>query len=369
MKSCPVCSQKQYEEFFEIRDVPVHCNLLWSNREEAMLCSKSDIRLAYCHHCTHIFNLSFDPLKMDYTLQYNNTLFGSQQFQAYARSLTHRLIKRYNLDKKHIIEIGCGTGDFLIMLCEKGNNTGTGFDPNIDRIQYSQQIKFVKDVYSGRYAKHADLLCSRHVLEHVADPVLFINSLHSAIGPDTIVYFEVPNVLYTIKSLGIWDIIYEHCLYFSTGSLGYLFASCGFNIKELIETFGSQYIGIEAKRGSSEYKPPGIFEFVKAFPDRYNQKIDFWKREVQQNRHGVVWGAGSKGVTFLNIVGQDMRYIVDVNPDKQGKYVAGTGQEIVSPEFLRGYKPEAVILMNPLYEKEVQAKLKSLGVITKVLCA
>ena len=50
----------------------------------------------------------------------------------------------------------------------------------------------------------------------------------------------------------------------------------------------------------------------------------------------VVWGAGSKGVTFLNVLKSDgaIDYLVDINPYKQGLYVPGTGQQVVSPDML-----------------------------------
>ena len=78
----------------------------------------------------------------------------------------------------------------------------------------------------------------------------------------------------------------------------------------------------------------------------------------------MVWGAGSKGVTFLNLIdpiGQ-IEYIIDINPRNQGKYVPGTGQNILSPEFLREYQPDVVLVMNEIYKDEIQQILDSLGV-------
>lgn len=59
----------------------------------------------------------------------------------------------------------------------------------------------------------------------------------------------------------------------------------------------------------------------------------------------VLWGAGAKGVTFLNTqkAGRQIEYVVDINPRKQGMYVAGTGQRIVAPEFLSKYRPETIL--------------------------
>ena len=48
-----------------------------------------------------------------------------------------------------------------------------------------------------------------------------------------------------------------------------------------------------------------------------------------------MWGAGARGVTLLNMLNDSrIEYAVDINPRKQGKYVPGTGQQIVEPTFL-----------------------------------
>ncbi len=66
--------------------------------------------------------------------------------------------------------------------------------------------------------------------------------------------------------------------------------------------------------------------------------MNAWK---SNNQKVVLWGGGSKGVAFLttlNITDQ-IKYAVDINPYKHGTFLAGTGQEIVSPEFLKDYNP------------------------------
>lgn len=348
--------------------MPVFCNILHATRDAATSCSKGNIELAYCHNCTHIFNTQFDEKKMHYTQQYENALHWSPRFQVFAKQLAQQLIDRYTIRNKHVIDIGCGKGDFLILLSKLGNNTGTGFDPSYEDRPHSEQVSFIQDIYSEKYTEKADMLCCRHVLEHVNSPASFLQNFSPAIKPSTILYFEVPNALYTLKDLGIWDIIYEHPSYFTAGSLGYLFSESGLHIIKLAESFGGQYLGIESTPGASTNKIESIYQYVKTFAQYYQNKVKFWNEEVKKYQKIVAWGAGSKGVMFLNTVENNMEYIVDLNPAKQGKYVAGTGQKIVAPEFLKSYQPELVLVMNPLYKEEIQAKLNELGVTAKVIC-
>jgi hypothetical protein len=65
--------------------------------------------------------------------------------------------------------------------------------------------------------------------------------------------------------------------------------------------------------------------------------------------------------------GDDIEYVVDINPRKQGMYLAGTGQQIVAPEFLRSYSPDLVIIMNSIYRDEISAQLREMGSSPEVI--
>jgi SAM-dependent methyltransferase len=380
---CPVCGTPDPIPFIKIPLVPIFCNQLFPSFEEAIDVQKGTINLSFCEQCGHVFNTAFKPELMKYSQAYENSLHFSSRFQEYARTLAEELIRKYDLNGKDVIEIGCGKGDFLDMLCEFGSNRGIGFDPSYEEERFDKReyvrFKVVKDLYSEKYAdQKADIICCRHVLEHIEEPRHFIQSVRRTVGdsPETIVFFEVPNVMFTLKDFGIWDLIYEHCGYFSKPSLAHLFNSCGFKVLSLSDTFGGQFECIEAKPAESQ--PEGengyaeivqnMVHYVNAFSDTYTSKIKEWQGNLEQMKNEskkvVVWGAGSKGVTFLNTLGvtEQVSYIVDVNPHKQGMHVAGTGQQIVSPRFLQEYQPDTILVMNPLYKNEIEKMIRDLNI-------
>lgn len=386
--SCYVCKSRYLEVFFEMLDVPVHCNLLWPNQQAARNCRRGHIKLAFCPSCGFITNVAFDPARLEYT-QYENSLHYSPRFQDYAQSLAARLQERYNLHNKDIIEIGCGQGDFLLLLCEIGNNRGVGFDPSyvakIHHGQVKERVKFIQDFYSERYTDYqGDLICCRHTLEHIQNPKDLLNPLRRAIGAqiNTAVFFEVPNALHTFRNLAIWDIFYEHCSYFTPASLGRTFSFFGFRVCELTEEFDGQFLSLEALPAEDvafstneqlgEVKQ--LASDVTSFAANFKNKLESWRSELEQikdkGQRAVMWGAGSKGITFLNVLNiQDqIKYVVDINPRKQGMYTAGTGQQIVPPEFLRDYQPDVVIVINPIYKSEIQQITTSLGLIPEFVC-
>ncbi|RMH01015.1 MAG: methyltransferase, partial [Chloroflexi bacterium] len=117
---CPVCGRGMLQVFARLEGVPVFCNVLWSSPEAARTAPRGDITLGFCGVCGHVANTSFEVERMAYTAVYENSLHFSPRFQQYAVELAERLISRYGLRGKQIVEIGAGQGDFLRLLCELG---------------------------------------------------------------------------------------------------------------------------------------------------------------------------------------------------------------------------------------------------------
>ena len=85
----------------------------------------------------------------------------------------------------------------------------------------------------------------------------------------------------------------------------------------------------------------------------------------------MIWGAGSKGVSFLNTVDPNgtIEFAVDINERKRGQHIAGTGQRIVGPDELVNIRPAKVVVMNPNYRDEIGARLRDLGLDAEVVVA
>lgn len=113
---------------------------------------------------------------------------------------------------------------------------------------------------------------------------------------------------------------------------------------------------------------------IDRFSRLIHQRVDQWRQRVKQRSDRgatvLIWGGGSKGVAFLQTTGlseKEIPFVVDVNPYKQGKFMPGTGHEVISPQRAAQLKPEAVIVMNPIYGREVAEQLASLGAHPQIL--
>lgn len=388
--SCPACGTLGLDIFHEEAEVPSHSCLLLDTEAEATAFPRGRLRLGFCASCGFVTNTAFDPALSQYSARYEETQGFSGRFQAFASDLAKRWVDDYGLHGKTVLEIGCGKGEFLVHMVEHGAGHGIGIDPGVnpDRIDSAStdRLTWIADLYSEGYTHlQADAIVCRHTLEHIAPVADFLGMIRGAIGDrlDTVVLFELPDVLRVLREAAFWDVYYEHCSYFSVGSLTRLFRRCGFEVVSARPEYDDQYIVLEARPVAPGTAVDGgpvageddlaeLTDAVAAFEQAYATTIDGWRERLEsvvaQGRRPVLWGGGSKGVAFLNglVPGRPVEHVVDINPFKHDRYMAGGGQRVVSPQLLRELQPDVVVMMNPIYRDEIQAMLDDLGVAAEL---
>lgn len=381
---CPSCGCDKLYNFYSVRNVPVNSVILLNSKEEALGFPHGDIQLAYCLNCGLITNVLFDPALIEYSNRYEETQGFSPTFNKFHRQLAAYLIQKYDLHEKRIVEIGCGKGEFIALLCEMGANEGYGIDPTFiqERAPIIKQgkVTYFADWYSPKYAGlRADFYVCKMTLEHIHQTHKFISTIRETIGDqiNAVIFFQVPEIQRILKELAFWDVYYEHCSYFSGGSLSRLFRLCGFKINNLWTDFDDQYLMIEAApivsgEDSPALPPENDFEevlsLVTAFTNNYQNKLQEWKNQIQSyHRNGlriVIWGGSSKTVSFVTTLHLDheISYVVDINPHKSGTFLPGSGHQIVLPEVLKIHPADVVVVMNPIYTQEIRQNLNQLGI-------
>lgn len=384
---CRICGDR-LTPLFSAAQVPVHIGIQWSDQGSARTCPKGDLELARCSECGFVANTAFDAAKMEYDGVYENSLHFSPLFTRYATNLADHLASRYNLRGGKIIEVGCGHGEFLSMLCERGDADGLGFDPSLDPVTLPPDT-------TGRMTFHArpfgegdenlspDMVCCRQVLEHIPSPIDFLQMIDGTVADSNPVYFfEVPDTTRAIEAVSVWDFIYEHCSNFGATSLARAFTEAGLTPMDVRPLFEGIFVGVEAQRTppesgqafsgtASAADNDAADRFVREAPSR----ISYWEHTLAdlaaKGKRAVLWGAGARGVMFLNLIptATTIEYAVDLNPRKHGLHLAGGGQEIVPPDRLIEVQPDVVIMTNGIYENEVRTALTTLGLSPRILVA
>lgn len=376
---CPVCDGSIFVPFLKRSQVPAHQNLIVSRQDAARSVTLGDLDLLMCETCGFVFNRAFDLALLSYGKNYDNTQSCSAYFDTYMDGLVKDLVERQGVRNSIIIEVGCGKGQFLKKLVSfpDANNQGYGFDPSYigPETDLNGRLVFRRCYYNDTCVNvAADVVICRHVIEHVPEPMVLLRSIRAALAhsPEARVFFETPCVEWILRNRVVWDFFYEHCSLFSAHSLGTACQRAGFNVERIDRIFGGQYLWLEARVNDVMLSTEHVHPETIALAREYGRDEEILQKKLLTKLLGLkllgkvaLWGAGAKGATFANLIDPDCRLIdclVDLNPNKQGCYVPGTGHPIVSPMDLSQRSIKTAVLMNPNYREENLRLLAEAGI-------
>lgn len=376
---CPVCESRRLAPFLQRSQVPVHQNLVVTSQETARAVTRGELDLVVCEDCGFVFNRAFDLSRLAYGEDYDNTQSCSAYFDTYLDGLVKDLVERQGVRNSTIVEVGCGKGQFLRKLVSYpgANNQGFGFDPSYvgPDTDLDRRLAFRRCYYDDTCTDvAADVVVCRHVIEHVPEPMALLRSVRAALAhtPRARVFFETPCVEWILRNRVVWDFFYEHCSLFTAASLSLAFENAGFAVERVEHIFGGQYLWLEARATDAALPTvqsrPETAALAQAYgADEAILRQKWLARLVELKARGKValWGAGAKGATFANLVDPDCTLIdcvVDLNPNKQGRYIPGTGHPIVAPTDLPRRGVRSAVLMNPNYREENLRLLAEAGI-------
>lgn len=176
-----------------------------------------------------------------------------------------KLIEKFHHEKGTLLDIGAGTGDFLVSAKNSGWNI-TGIEPSekAKGIALSKGVDF-KDTMADIADQSIDVVTMWHVLEHVPDVESQIRELKRIIKPTGVIVIAVPNYKsYDAKKYGAYWAAYDvprHLWHFSKTAIEKLFAVEGISLVKILPMkFDSFYVSLL----SEKYKT-GKMDFIGGF--------------------------------------------------------------------------------------------------------
>jgi hypothetical protein len=281
------------------------------------------------------------------------------------------LKKKFKIIKEDIvIDIGANDGTLLGFLDTKKNKL-IAVDPTIKKFKkfYKKNIIKVPNFFSfgsvEKYLKNkkAKLITSIAMFYDLPKPVLFAKQIYKTLADDGVWHFEQSYSGFMIKNLSYDTICHEHLEYYSLYSVKKILDYA--NLKIIDVSFnninGGSFALTVTKKCSKYLENKKIHKILR---DEKNKKINtsyiykqFYKRinkekykmisffnKIKLERKLVIgYGASTKGnvlLQYCNISNKNIKYICDVNKDKNGCYTPGTKIKIISEKKAKELKPD-----------------------------
>ena len=305
--------------------------------------------------CTYCGLVQHNLAPVPYYKEVIRAIAFSKEMGEFRVDQLHHWIKQNLLENKKILEVGCGRGEYIDLLISAGATKVAG-------IEYAQtSVIAARQKYPQIYKGYLDLdfelpsdfkfdaFTIFSFLEHWPNPNKGLRMIHSALSEGAVGLVEVPN-FELILNKGLYsEFTTDHIFYFDRKSITFILEKNGFEVIS-VESVWNDYI-LSAK----VRKRPllDVTNFLNIQEKIKSQLTTFLGHHG--NRDVAIWGAGhqSLAVIAMSGVANQIKYIVDSAPFKQGKFTPATHLLIVGPEHLNAHPPKAIIVMAAGYSNEV----------------
>ena len=348
------------------------------------------LRVLVCEQCWLVQTEDFAQADELFDADYAYFSAFSSSWLAHSQRYVSDMAQRFSLNEQsYMVEVAANDG-YLLQYVKALSIPCTGIEPTASTAiaARAKGIDIVEEFFGVNLArqlvvdgKQADLTAANNVLAHVPDINDFVAGFTALLKPNGVATFEFPHLLNLIE-LNQFDTIYhEHFSYLSLSSVQHIFAANGltvFDVQELPTHGGSlrvfaqrtdtglQVINDQVRLLLQKEKSVGMrtAEYYTGFQGKSEKvKDDFVAFLIEAKSQGksvAAYGAAAKGNTLMNFAGirHDMiRFVVDKNPAKQGKYMPGSRIPIVSEERLIEERPDYVVILPWNLREEVMQQL------------
>lgn len=374
--NCRFCQTKIDNPFLSLGCSPLANSFL--NKEDLL---KAEffypLNVYVCHKCFLVQIKEFEKPKNIFS---NYAYFSSysKSWLDHCKRYTNKVIKRFGLTKSSfVVEIASNDG-YLLQFFKDEKIPILGIEPAKNVVLKARRkgiptnISFFNSTYAQKLIKKtgkADLLIANNVLAHNPDINDFIKAFKIILKPEGVITLEFPHLEELIKNNQFDTIYHEHFFYFSFNIVYKIFKFHGieiFDVEEILTHGGSLRIFGKHIEDRSKKISPKIKNLLKSEEKtgllnintyyNFDEKVKKTKRKLldcliklkNKNKKIIAYGAPAKGNTFLNYCGirtDFLDYTVDLNPDKQNKYLPGTHIPIKDPGVIKRDKPDYILIL------------------------
>jgi len=329
-----------------------------------------------CSDCGHAQLLDIvDPERL-----FRHYLYVSGTSPVFVRHL--RDYARWSIEKYKvsagslIVEIASNDGTLLKYFQEKGMSI-LGIDPaeNLAKAATKAGIETLPEFFSVELAKKikhergaAKVVAANNVFAHADDLAGFADGVRELLADDGVFILEV-SYLVDVFEKTLFDTIYhEHVSYHTVGPLRGFFPRHGLELIDVlrVDSQGGSIRCVAQLAGGPWPQCDSVEELIDlekrlglndtSAMKSYARQVDGLKKDLRellgelesQGKTVAGFGAPAKATTLMHYFGlgaDDLDFIVDENPLKQGLFTPGTLVPIVAPDALSLKKPDYTLVL------------------------
>ena len=373
--NCRFCENPLEHMFVDLGNTPLANSYL---TKESDFEKEIPLNALICEKC---FLIQIDEYEKPGDIFNNYAYFSSYStsWLEHIKKFVMETIVEFNItDQDQIIEIASNDG-YLLKNFKKRNIPVLGIEPasNVAQIAEKSGIPTIASFFGTETAekiinsgKKADMLIAFNVLPHVPNLNDFILGMKNIITKNGIIIIQFSAYLLDVIKKCEFDMVYhEHFSYFSLFTLKKIFEHFDleiFDVKEISVHGGSLRLFLKLSKNKEISINENVEKLLKKERDyglqeistylKFQKNVENSKKKIQEffikakeeEKQIVCYGAAAKGNTVLNyckISKNDINYVVDISPHKQGKFMPGTHIPIFSPEKIKETKPDYVIIL------------------------
>jgi hypothetical protein len=368
IKKCRSCNSNKLQKLFSLGNQSF-TGIFPKNKNQKV--PRGKLILVICNLCKLVQLSENFNLKKMYGNNYGYRTGLNLSMVNHIKDKINFLKKKFRIVKDDIvIDIGANDGTLLSFLDSKKNKL-IAVDPTIKKFNkfYQKNIIKVPNFFSFRgvekYLKNkkAKLITSIAMFYDLPDPVSFARQIYKTLADEGVWHFEQSYSGYMLKNLSYDTICHEHLEYYSLYSIKKILDSA--NLKIIDVSFnninGGSFALTVAKENSKYLENENIYkilrdeknkkintayiykQFYKRISKEKEKMINFFKKIKHQRKIVIGYGASTKGnvlLQYCNINTKNIKYICDVNKDKDGCYTPGTKIKIISEKKAKQLKPD-----------------------------
>lgn len=384
LASCCLCGNTTFEKVFDLGILPLgfpidpsttRSDQIWREKLELVICTQ-------CYLIQTVHKIPDEKIAAENLYLSGTSKSISDHDEQFSSDIPYKL----SLSKDSLtLEIGCGDGSLLEKFRYKGFRNLIGVEPMVHPTQ-KYPFEVIVDFFNADVVRalknrgmYPNCIIANYVIELIPELDLFFSNLEDLLAKGTFLVIEVPYFNDFINTFRIDGFAHLRCYWFTVNSLFYALDKHNMGVVDVEHdiNYRGGTLRVIARKEYQGKIPDAVLDWKDREKEELNSRtFCLFRNKIRGLRKNIKakiaqlrdegmsicgYGGGLKASTllnWLNLTAEEVKMVVDVDPNKQYKIipVANIPIKPVSDLF-DGKDRKAVVMLALDHAKEVEELL------------